>query len=621
MKIVSLSVKSFGKLNNVNLNFKDGINVISNVNGFGKTTMAAFIRAMLYGFTYGRAKGATDASHYAPWGSDEKFGGSMTVEHDGETYRIERFFGKSARSEQLAVTNVKNNKELNLSVSVGEFFLGLTADSYDRSAYFPQEAVELSSNDNFETKLANLVQNSDVDYDKVQKQLRDYRRELRLERGNGGKIYELTLMQRQYQRELNDAALSERRGAEIDNRLRQISAQRKQLATEQTEINNRRNELNKKLAATALTDVDKENLSKLNALEAKLSRVPEEIEQDKLTLDDLADEAAHVKNDVKPRVYPNVPVLTISVILAVIGIVLCFAVPQPWNFVSGIALIVIGAVGVAVAFVRKGAMTLPAGERDAIVSQYYRIAGKYVFTDNLDYNGVVKEFWKFYSDYTADKREAETLRSLIKRPDGDNEEHQTLLAQIERRQAEIADAIASLAGEEGRLSQERKTLRADIIAPREHLERLDEQIAELERKYRTAEIVSQLLATAKDNLSASYLPRLCSRCQTLLCKITARDYEVAIDRAFSVQIRENGQTKPMSEFSRGTREITLLCFRVALSELLYDGAIPFVVIDDAFVNFDEDNFSRATDLLKEIAKTGQVIYFTCHRRTGNLLNA
>lgn len=619
MKIVSLSVKAFGKLSNVNLTFKDGLNVISNVNGFGKTTMASFIRAMLYGFTYARAKGATDASHYAPWGSDEKFGGSMTVEHNGETFRIERFFGKVARSEELTVINVKTNKQVDVPTSLGEFFLGLTADSYDRSTYFPQEAVELSANDNFEAKLANLVESGDVDYDKVQKSLRDYRRTLKLEKGNGGKIYELTVKQRQYQQELYNAANAERRADEIDKRLKDIATERKQLAAELSDCKKQLDALNKKLAALSMSEQDKENLSKLNALESKLARVPSEIEQDKLALDELANAVSNVKDDVKPRVYPNLPTLIVSVILAIVGIVLCFVVPQPWNFVSGIALIVLGVAGGVIAFTRKGAATLPSGEKDALISQYYAIAGKYVYTQDLDYNGVIKAFWKYYSDYVGDKRELETLRGIVKRPDVDTDGIGEQVNILERKQENIANKLTYLANEEGRLTQERKTLNFDSITPREQIEKLTGQIADLERRYQTANVVTELLAEAKDNLSSSYLPRLCARCQALLCEVTSRNFEVVIDRAFNVQIRENGQTKPMSEFSRGIREITLLCFRIALSELLYDGAIPFVIVDDAFVNFDEDNFVRATDLLKNIAKRGQVIYFTCHRRTGNLL--
>ena len=619
MKILSLHVQSFGKLNNVNLNFNDGLNVISNVNGFGKTTMASFIRAMLYGFTYSRVKGATDVSHYAPWDSDEKFGGSITVECNGETYRIERFFGKTAKNEQLSVTNAKTNKEIYLTTSVGEFLLGLTADSYDRSAYFPQEAVELSTNDNFEAKLANLVQNSDVDYDKVQKNLRDYRRTLRLEKGNGGQIYELTVQQNKYRADLQKAANAERRAVEIDGRLHQIASERVKLNAEQVECKKQSEHLSQRLAAQTVSEVDRENLSKLNSLEAKLARIPPEIEQDKLALDELANAAHSVKDDVKPRVYPNFPILIASIVLAIVGIVLCFVVPAPWNYVSGIALIVLGIAGAIVSFVKKGAMTLPTGEKDALISKYYQIAGKYVYTTDLDYNGVVKEFWKYYSDYVGDKREYEALRGAVKRPNADIDELNNQIKQFERRQDEAVNKLTLLASEEGRLTQERKTLDFDSITPREQIDRLDAQIKHLEHRYEVAGTVSQLLAQAKEKLSSSYLPVLCDKCQNLLCAVTKNNYQVAIDRSFNVQLRENGQTKPMSEFSRGIREITLLCFRLAMSQLLYDGQIPFIIIDDAFVNFDEDNFVRATDLLKAIAERGQVIYFTCHKRTGNLL--
>lgn len=618
MKIISLHIESFGKLSNVDLDFKDGLNVIANVNGFGKTTLACFIRAMLYGFTYSRVKGATDVSHYAPWGSEEKFGGSMVVEHNGETYRIERFFGKTARSEQLTVTNAVTNKQIKLSASVGELLLGLTADSYDRSAYFPQEAVELSSNDNFETRLAKLVQNNGVDYDKAQDILRDYRRSLRLERGTGGKIYELTTRQNQCRQELRNAVLTQERIAEIDDRLDQIEAERRRLNAEQSECKRQLDALNRCPTAQSLSDADKKNVAKLNELEGKIARVPSEIDADKQTLDELANAVSHVKNDVKPRVYPNLLVLTVSIVLMIAGAVLCFALPQPWNFVAGVALIALGAAGVVISFVRKGAMTLPAGEKDALISQYYAIAGKYVYTQNLDYRGVVKQFWKFYNDYIGDKRELDALRRALRRTVGDREINESV-TRLESICAGIVSKLTSLANEEGRLTQERRTLGLDGIAPQEKIERLSKQIAELEYEYQVAGIVSQLLSKAKDNLSSAYLPQLCSRCQELLCDVTNRRFEVAIDRAFSVQIRENGQTKPMSEFSRGIREITLLCFRIAMSELLYNGTIPFIIIDDAFVNFDEDNFVRATNLLKNIARSGQVIYLTCHRRMGNLL--
>lgn len=620
MKILSLYVKSFGKLKDVNLTFHDGINVISNVNGFGKTTMANFIRAMLYGFTYGRTKGLTDAAHFAPWDSTDKFGGTINLEHNGVTYRVERFFGKVARSEELTVTDAKTNKVINLPCSAGEYFLGLSADSYDRSAYFPQEAVEMSSNDNFENKLANLVENSDVDYDKAQKNLRDYKRTLRLERGDGGKIFELTTKKLDFEREYNRAITAERRDAEITKRLAEISNTKQTLIAKQAETKKRADKLKQQISAAALTQTDKDNVGKVNALEAKIARVPAEIEQDKLALDELANSAANVKDDVKPRIYPNFAVLSVAIVLVIAGLVLCFAtLPKTWGIIVGLIVVALGAAGVGLSFIRKGAKTLPAGEKDALISQYFAIAGKYVCVTDLDYNGAIKEFWKFYSDYLGDKRELQTLRAVVKKPDNNAAELQNDVDKLESELDGIATTLTSLAGEVGRLTQEQKSLSFDTVTPREQIAKLEEQITEAEKRYKIASKVGELLAQAKDNLSSSYLPRLCNRCGELLNSVTNGAYQVVIDRTFAVQLREKSQTKPLNEFSRGVREITFLCFRVALAELLYDGKIPFVIIDDAFVNFDEENFVRATNLIKTIAQNGQVVYFTCHKRMGNLL--
>ena len=50
MIIEKISIKSFGKLTDVSLEFSSGINIIEGQNEAGKSTIAAFIKYMLYGF-------------------------------------------------------------------------------------------------------------------------------------------------------------------------------------------------------------------------------------------------------------------------------------------------------------------------------------------------------------------------------------------------------------------------------------------------------------------------------------------------------------------------------------------------------------------------------------------
>ena len=48
MKLISCHIDAFGKLKNVDFDFNDEMNVFYEKNGFGKTTLAHFIKAMFY---------------------------------------------------------------------------------------------------------------------------------------------------------------------------------------------------------------------------------------------------------------------------------------------------------------------------------------------------------------------------------------------------------------------------------------------------------------------------------------------------------------------------------------------------------------------------------------------
>ena len=68
MVIRELYVKNFGKLSEKHFYFRDGVQVISGENEFGKTTLHAFVKAMLFGLERGRGRAAAkdDFTKYEP---------------------------------------------------------------------------------------------------------------------------------------------------------------------------------------------------------------------------------------------------------------------------------------------------------------------------------------------------------------------------------------------------------------------------------------------------------------------------------------------------------------------------------------------------------------------------
>jgi len=81
MKLISCHIENFGCLRNYDMNFDEGLNIVLQDNGWGKTTLAAYLKAMLYGFDSKRSKdiAETERKRYFPWQGGQ-YGGSLDIE-------------------------------------------------------------------------------------------------------------------------------------------------------------------------------------------------------------------------------------------------------------------------------------------------------------------------------------------------------------------------------------------------------------------------------------------------------------------------------------------------------------------------------------------------------------
>ena len=152
MKIRRIHINHFGKLENQTISFSQGIHVISGENESGKSTLHAFLQAMLFGIERSRGRGArTDAySRYLPWNGSNTYGGVMELEKDGVCYSIHRNFEKNVQP--CTLVDETHAKELTPSgANFSELFSGLTPALYAntlsvgqlRAATGPELADEL----------------------------------------------------------------------------------------------------------------------------------------------------------------------------------------------------------------------------------------------------------------------------------------------------------------------------------------------------------------------------------------------------------------------------------------------------------------------------------------------
>ena len=155
---------------------------------------------------------------------------------------------------------------------------------------------------------------------------------------------------------------------------------------------------------------------------------------------------------------------------------------------------------------------------------------------------------------------------------------------------------------------------------KQQLEKMNGRIAELEKIYQAAVLAQQTLENAKQELQRRFAPRISQRAQELFAQLTAGRYQrLSLGEDFSLGTATEGEDTLHSALWRsdGTADQLYLALRLAVAEELTPQAP--LVLDDAFVRFDDDRLKEILKLLKQSGEEKQVILFTCQSRERKIM--
>lgn len=190
MIIKSLKIYSFGCLTNKEFKFEKGLNLIYGENEKGKSTIEAFIKIMLYGFSSKKINGISERKKYMPFnGSSIK--GEMIVETNGKHYIIQRTFGSTKKNDTSNVIDALSGedvKEINYD-EPGKSFLGINRATFEKTLYISQLGVSIEKDKEEEimdriTSMLGCGEN-EVPIERALKKLEDIKRTLVTARGVG----------------------------------------------------------------------------------------------------------------------------------------------------------------------------------------------------------------------------------------------------------------------------------------------------------------------------------------------------------------------------------------------------------------------------------------------------
>lgn len=194
MRLLNCHIENFGKLHDFSMDFSAGCNTICQENGFGKSTLASFIRVMFYGFL-GESKRnnlENERKRYQPW-QGGIYGGSLSFEVGERQYCLRRVFHDKVQNDEFELRDQKTNLiSTDYTERIGEELFGVNQESFIRTVYIGQNDMVTSSTDDVNAKIGNLTDDTnDLNrFEEADKKLTDYINALSPKRKTGS-IYKL----------------------------------------------------------------------------------------------------------------------------------------------------------------------------------------------------------------------------------------------------------------------------------------------------------------------------------------------------------------------------------------------------------------------------------------------
>lgn len=152
-------IESFGALEGVRFDFTEGLNVICRENGYGKSTLVGFLKAMFYGFfdTKRQSLLENDRKHFMPY-SGKAASGYVVFESEGVVYRIERSFAPRGKGDVMTVYTEDGKKTDALGACPGETLFGIDAEGFLRTVVASERVFEeKNENESISDRLSSIV--------------------------------------------------------------------------------------------------------------------------------------------------------------------------------------------------------------------------------------------------------------------------------------------------------------------------------------------------------------------------------------------------------------------------------------------------------------------------------
>lgn len=618
MIIKELYLENFGKFRNTSLMLKPGINLIYGDNETGKTTIHAFVRAMLFGLERKRGRGADkdDYSRYTPWDCPDYYQGMMRFEVDGVLYRIERNFYWNKKNVKI----VREEDGRELTEEEGKTLLGgLYETSYANTVSIGQLGTkpgeELESV--FKDYVINLTstKNAELNMTRAITNLNQKKKEL-VAAGKPEKINELRAAYTACRAEKESlkkqnaelCRLLAEKKAQEEALTRQWNAEKKVEDAAKDELNLIQHDiaaLREKINyVTQISDQMNEEYQK------QLREIEEEKEsfRQKYGFDTLEGAASFVLETKKKSVIAW-PLFAITCLLIFVTITAFVLNLKPY-------MTVLSCICTVVALL---ALFLSARRRERKKNERL---------DFLD-EGRIACLKMMEEEKQLDKKK-ETVIQKKAAISGQWEKLHEKEAGFQEKKEHLPFASKELLDEKERIETEGQKCRWELEQIEEKEENVDQEMAVLQKRLDILKANEEEIAAINqaisnigqvaDMIKGSFGVELNKRASEYIAFITKGKYrKITVDDRMNITVCDGNSMRNVEQLSKGTIEQMYLALRLAAADIIFSEDRKPVLLDDALVMYDNKRMAEALKCMADNVE--QVLLFSCHTREKAVMDA
>lgn len=587
--IKKIFINSFGKFNNYELEFKNGLNFIFGQNESGKSTILNFILMVLYG-NQSKSKDLlqNERRRYKPW-NQEVMKGFIVIEKDGIDYKIERTFLNSNSSDIVEIYNLNTGSSIDIPnpKEPGEHFFNLGYEAFKKTLFIFSESIVINNDnkkDEITRKLINLVTTGeeDISFRNVISKLEDKIYKIKSKSGKQGELVDISSKIDRLRLEMETALSDEKEKEELSKKISKLNQSKKDLM----------NRLEKMQTLISKKNERQDILYSRKDFENKRSMYITTNEKREIEIIDEKIDELNSENS-----FTKVNIFDISIITFISSFFL-------FNVNTYLALFVALASAILYILNYSKKENKKKEKIDKLLTRREELSKK---VKNLNKQSNENENEIYYMDRAID--EIDTYFSLQ-----NMDISEVKYENIESLKDEIYAINYEITSIES-TAKERFSGKKNFSTIEYELSIAESEKVKLEKELELYETTKTLMQKSFESLENTFAVKLNEIASNIIFDITNGKYsKLYISNDFSIKV-EDSKTKDLIDWkylSSGTIDQFYLSLRLALIKLIVENQENrILLIDDIFIRFDEERMKNALELLtNNIHEFCQILIFT-----------